>query len=146
MANKNTFLWQHLENSSVLLLNSVWMSTNIADKHRHMVRLFCGFPMIYCYHNHGLSSPTCLDNSIKFMHSQSWAISWIRIQLLHLYMPYFEHHGHSWNEATRQLSELLLHLRSRGHSEPLHWVQAKPYKAFNTAPLQIYFGHTIFHS
>ena len=60
------------------------------------------------------------------------------------YMSYFGCQGHSWNEATRRLSELLLHLGSKGLSEPPHCVQAKPYKAFNSASLQMFFGHTVF--
>ena len=50
MANKNLFLWRHLEGSSVYLINKVY--------HIGMERPFCGFPMIDCYQNHGLLSPT----------------------------------------------------------------------------------------
>ena len=54
-------------------------------------------------------------------------------------MSYFGRQGHSLNEATIQLHELLLHLGSRGHSEPSCCVQAKPYKAFNSASLPTFF-------
>ena len=39
---------------------------------------------------------------------------------------------------------MLLHLRSRRHGEPPHCVQAKPYKAFNSASLQAFLGIPFF--
>ena len=96
-----------------------------------------------------------LKKTIKIRYTSDWlqtfgwaaeiiAVSRIWIQLPLFYMPYFGRQGHSWNEATRQLSELLLHLRSRRHGEPPRFVQAKPYKAFNSASLQAFLGIPFF--
>ena len=59
-------------------------------------------------------------------------------------MCYFGHQGQSGNEATRQLSELPLHLGYRGCGELPAGVQAKLYEAFNNATSRCLLGIPLF--
>lgn len=61
-------------------------------------------------------------------------------------MLYFGRQGQLWNETTRKLSNLPLHLTYKVLSQPLAGIQVRTYEAFNIAACRrcFFFGTSLF--